>query len=48
MVIAVIIGPVTPSMAIALVISGRLADVDQLRVFWANWPFLWGCSRFCC
>jgi TRAP-type C4-dicarboxylate transport system permease large subunit len=46
MVIAVIIGPVTPSMAIALVISGRLADVDQLRVFWANGPFLWGLLAF--
>jgi TRAP-type C4-dicarboxylate transport system permease large subunit len=32
MVIAVIIGEVTPPMAIALVISGRLAEVDQLRV----------------
>ena len=42
MVIAVVIGQVTPPMAIALVISGRLADVDQLRVFGANWPFLWG------
>ena len=30
MVIAVVIGQVTPPMAIALVISGRLADVDQL------------------
>jgi hypothetical protein len=27
-------------MAIALAISGRLAKVDQLRVFWANWPSL--------
>jgi TRAP-type C4-dicarboxylate transport system permease large subunit len=33
-------------MAIALVISGRLADVDQLRVFQANWPFLWGLLAF--
>jgi tripartite ATP-independent transporter DctM subunit len=46
MVIAVVIGQVTPPMAIALVISGRLADVDQLRVFWANWPFLWGLLAF--
>ena len=46
MVIAVIIGQVTPPMAIALVISGRLAEVDQLRVFWANWPFLWGMIAF--
>ena len=46
MVIAVVIGQVTPPMAIALVISGRLAEVDQLRVFWANWPFLWGMLAF--
>ena len=46
MVIAVVIGQVTPPMAIALVISGRLADVDQLRVFGANWPFLWGLLAF--
>ena len=46
MVIAVIIGQVTPPMAIALVISGRLAEVDQLRVFWANLPFLWGMLGF--
>ena len=46
MVIAVVIGQVTPPMAIALVISGRLADVDQLRVFGANWPFLWGMVAF--
>ena len=46
MVIAVVIGQVTPPMAIALVISGRIADVDQLRVFWANLPFLWGMLAF--
>ena len=46
MVMAVVIGQVTPPMAIALVISGRLADVDQLRVFGANWPFLWGMVAF--
>jgi TRAP-type C4-dicarboxylate transport system permease large subunit len=46
MVMAVVIGQVTPPMAIALVISGRLADVDQLRVFQANWPFLWGLVAF--
>jgi TRAP-type C4-dicarboxylate transport system permease large subunit len=46
MVIAVIIGQVTPPMAIALVISGRLADVDQLQVFRANLPFLWGMLGF--
>jgi len=42
MVIAVVIGQVTPPMAIALVIAGRIAEVDQLRVFRANLPFLWG------
>jgi tripartite ATP-independent transporter DctM subunit len=46
MVMAVVIGQVTPPMAIALVISGRLADIDQLRVFQANWPFLWGLVAF--
>jgi tripartite ATP-independent transporter DctM subunit len=46
MVIAVIIGQVTPPMAIALVITGRIADVDQLRVFRANTPFLWGMLGF--
>jgi tripartite ATP-independent transporter DctM subunit len=46
MVIAVIIGQVTPPMAIALVITGRIADVDQLRVFRANMPFLWGMLGF--
>ncbi len=46
MVIAVIIGQVTPPMAIALVITGRIADVDQLRVFRANLPFLWGMLAF--
>jgi tripartite ATP-independent transporter DctM subunit len=46
MVIAVIIGQVTPPMAIALVIAGRIAEVDQLRVFRANLPFLWGMLFF--
>jgi tripartite ATP-independent transporter DctM subunit len=46
MVIAVVVGQVTPPMAIALVIAGRIAEVDQLRVFWANLPFLWGILAF--
>jgi tripartite ATP-independent transporter DctM subunit len=46
MVIAVVIGQVTPPMAIALVITGRIANVDQLRVFRANMPFLWGLVGF--
>jgi TRAP-type C4-dicarboxylate transport system permease large subunit len=48
MVIAVISGQVTPPMAIALVIAGRIAGVDQLRVFRANLPFLWACSDSSC
>jgi TRAP-type C4-dicarboxylate transport system permease large subunit len=46
MVIAVVIGQVTPPVAIALVITGKLAGVDQLRVFRANLPFLWGILIF--
>jgi hypothetical protein len=37
----------SPAMAIALVIAGRIADVDQLRVFRANLPLLWGMLGFC-
>jgi TRAP-type C4-dicarboxylate transport system permease large subunit len=33
-------------MAIALVITSRIADVDQLRVFRADLPFLWGMLVF--
>ncbi len=40
MVIAVVIGQLTPPLAIALIITGKIAKVDQLRVFRANWPFL--------
>lgn len=40
MVVAVVIGQVTPPLAIALIITGRIAGVDQLRVFKANLPFL--------
>lgn len=46
MVIAVVIGQVTPPMAIALVITARIAEVDQLEVFRANMPFLWGMLGF--
>ena len=46
MVIAVVVGQVTPPMAIALVIAGRIAEVDQLRVFRANLPFLCGIVAF--
>lgn len=46
MVIAVVIGQVTPPLAIALVITGKLAQVDQMQVFRANLPFLWGILGF--
>jgi tripartite ATP-independent transporter DctM subunit len=46
MVITVVIGQVTPPMAIALIIAGRIAEVDQIDVFKANIPFLWGILVF--
>jgi tripartite ATP-independent transporter DctM subunit len=46
MVIAVVIGQVTPPMAIALVIAGRIANVDQIRVLNANGPFFIGIVVF--
>ncbi len=46
MVIAVVIGQVTPPMAIALIIAGRIANVDQMRVLRANMPFFWGIIAF--
>jgi TRAP-type C4-dicarboxylate transport system permease large subunit len=46
MVIAVVIGQVTPPMAIALIIAGRIANVDQIEVLKANLPFLWGILAF--
>ncbi len=45
-VIAVVIGQVTPPMAIALFISGRIAEVDQMEVLRANTPFLLGIVFF--
>lgn len=39
MVMAVVIGQLTPPMAIALIITGRIARTDQLSVFLANMPF---------
>jgi tripartite ATP-independent transporter DctM subunit len=45
-VIAVVIGQVTPPMAIALFISGRIAQVDQIAVLKANMPFLYGIIVF--
>lgn len=40
MVMAVVIGQLTPPLAIALIITGRIAQTDQLRIFMANLPFL--------
>ncbi|AZL60017.1 TRAP transporter large permease [Tabrizicola piscis] len=40
MVMAVVIGQLTPPMAIALIITGRIARTDQLKIFAANMPFL--------
>lgn len=46
MVIAVVIGQVTPPMAIALIIAGKIANVDQIRVMKANMPFFLGIVAF--
>ena len=46
MVIAVVIGQVTPPMAIALIVAGRIANVDQIRVLRANTPFFIGIIVF--
>ncbi len=45
-VIAVVIGQVTPPMAIALFLSGSIAQVDQIDVLKANMPFLYGIIIF--
>jgi tripartite ATP-independent transporter DctM subunit len=39
MVMAVVIGQLTPPLAIALIITSRIAQTDQLRIFVANIPF---------
>lgn len=39
MVMAVVIGQLTPPLAIALIITSRIAQADQLRIFVANIPF---------
>lgn len=46
MVIAVVIGQVTPPLAIALIIASRIAKVDQIRVLRANTPFFLGIIGF--
>ncbi|PWG62727.1 TRAP transporter large permease [Spiribacter halobius] len=40
MVMSVVIGQLTPPLAIALIITGRIAGVDQMRIFVTNLPFL--------
>jgi tripartite ATP-independent transporter DctM subunit len=39
MVMSVVIGQLTPPVAIALIITSRIAEVDQIKIFWANMPF---------
>ncbi len=39
MVMAVVIGQLTPPLAIALIITSRIAQTDQMRIFAANLPF---------
>ncbi len=40
MVMCVVIGQLTPPLAIALIITSRIADCDQMKIFTANIPFL--------
>ena len=40
MVMCVVIGQLTPPLAIALIITSRIADCDQMKIFVANIPFL--------
>jgi TRAP-type C4-dicarboxylate transport system permease large subunit len=35
----VVIGQLTPPMAIALIITSRIAEVDMIKIMNANWPF---------
>ena len=39
MVMAVVIGQLTPPLAIALIITARIAETDQMKVFVSNVPF---------
>jgi len=39
MVLAVVIGQLTPPLAIAVIITSRIAEVDQLKILRANLPF---------
>jgi tripartite ATP-independent transporter DctM subunit len=40
MVMCVVIGQLTPPLAIALIITSRIANCDQMKIFMANLPFL--------
>lgn len=40
MVMCVVIGQLTPPLAIALIITSRIAECDQMKIFVANLPFL--------
>jgi len=40
MVMCVVIGQLTPPLAIALIITARIAECDQMKIFMANLPFL--------
>nr|NIP18292.1 TRAP transporter large permease subunit [Xanthomonadales bacterium]NIS05530.1 TRAP transporter large permease subunit [Gammaproteobacteria bacterium]NIV48137.1 TRAP transporter large permease subunit [Gammaproteobacteria bacterium]NIW02776.1 TRAP transporter large permease subunit [Gammaproteobacteria bacterium]NIW55839.1 TRAP transporter large permease subunit [Gammaproteobacteria bacterium] len=42
----VVVGQVTPPMAIALIIASKIAQVDQIRVLRANTPFFLGIIVF--
>src|SRR5690606_6739280 len=39
MVMAVVIGQLTPPLAIALIITSRIARTDQMKIFVVNMPF---------
>jgi TRAP-type C4-dicarboxylate transport system permease large subunit len=40
MVMCVVIGQLMPPLAIALIITARIAECDQMKIFMANLPFL--------
>ncbi|MFQ5968753.1 MAG: TRAP transporter large permease [Acidimicrobiia bacterium] len=46
MVIAVVIGQLTPPLAIALIITGRIAMCDQVQILKANMPFFFAIVGF--
>jgi tripartite ATP-independent transporter DctM subunit len=46
MVMCVVIGQLTPPLAIALIITARIAECDQMKIFMANLPFLLAIMAF--